>query len=321
MRLPEVRNTASVVRGDTSALGVLFHYFHDANHRPSQGSIDATEFVRQVEYLGRDRFVDARDFFELARTDRLSANQLCITLDDGLASQRDVALPVLDELDLTAFWFVNTAMYGDRPPTLELYRAFRSEAYASVDAFYDDFEGELGSRFPSRLERAESEFAISRYLSEFTFYSDRDRWFRFVRDLILTSSEYQDVMASLMARSRFRAHDAVSRLWLTEHDLRRLDADGHIIGLHSHSHPLRMDRLPVEEQRHEYEQNAAILTEILSRRPYAASHPGGWYTRDTLRILEDLGIEIAFRADSALPPSHLELPRKDSGDMRCRDAP
>jgi hypothetical protein len=108
------------------ACGLLFHYSHGGEHELSQGSMDATELAWLIDSFGRERFVDARDFLEQARNDRLAADQLCITLDDGLASQRDVALPVLDAMGLTAFWFVNSSMYRDRPPTLELYRASRS---------------------------------------------------------------------------------------------------------------------------------------------------------------------------------------------------
>ena len=40
----------------------------------------------------------------------LSSNDICITFDDTLLSQYEVALPILEKYKIRAFFFINTGM-------------------------------------------------------------------------------------------------------------------------------------------------------------------------------------------------------------------
>lgn len=292
--------------------GIMFHHFHGNGHPTGQGSIDAEQFVRLIERLGRERFRDADEFHERAVANTLAEDDLCITFDDGLRCQLDVALPVLDELGLTAFWFVNTAMLDGELPPLEIYRYFRSTAFRSVDDFYADFFAAVETRFDgTRLRQAQSAFPSSEYLTEYTYYSNDDRWFRYLRDLVLTADEYRDVMDELMNARGFDTDGIADRLWVSPDALASLERNGHVIGLHSHSHPTRMDLLEQDAQEREYRTNLATLTKVLSARPRAMSHPCGFYNDATLEVLGRLGVELGFRADMSAGPSLLEIPRED----------
>src|SRR5262245_4287525 len=121
------------------AHGVMFHHFHDSIHPAGQGSISAEQLTGIIESIGPERIIPARDFLLCARNKALGQGAVCLTFDDNLRCQYDVARPVLDHYGLTAFWFVYTSVLQGNIEPLEVYRHFRMTQFASVDAFYEAF--------------------------------------------------------------------------------------------------------------------------------------------------------------------------------------
>src|SRR5205085_398427 len=99
-------------------------------------------------------------------------------------------------------------------------------------------------------------------------------------------------------------------------EVRSLHQSGHVIGLHSHTHPTRLNRLSDEEQRYEYRANHRYLTALLGEEPASVSHPCNSYDERTIQILRSLGIKLGFRANmTAGFDSELELPREDHANL------
>ena len=97
-------------------------------------------------------------------------------------------------------------------------------------------------------------------------------------------------------------------------DMLDLRDQGHVIGLHSYSHPTDLAALDEAGQRDEYSRNHAHLTGLLGAAPTVMSHPCNAYDARTLKVLGELGIVMGFRSnlhDSGGGP--LELPREDHG--------
>ena len=104
--------------------------------------------------------------------------------------------------------------------------------------------------------------------------------------------------------------------------VRALSDNGHMVGLHSYSHPLALKELSIDDQRQEYQLNFEHLNDITKHRPVSASHPLGSYDAGTLTILQDLGIRCAFCSsmtiDTGLAKRHapeLQVPRRDAIDV------
>ena len=119
------------------AHGLMFHHFHDGKkHIPSQGSITGHEFNRMlILYKEKYHILDAVAWFEKSATGTLSEKDACVTFDDGLRCQFDIALPILNRHNLKAFWFINTAHFDGAVPHLELYRYFRFKYFKDITAF------------------------------------------------------------------------------------------------------------------------------------------------------------------------------------------
>jgi peptidoglycan/xylan/chitin deacetylase (PgdA/CDA1 family) len=297
--------------GAMRACGILFHHFHDSRHPGGQGSLSAEDLDRIIGGLGRNRILGAGAWLEKAVGDDLDDGDLCLTFDDNLRCQYDVALPVLEARGITAFWFVYTAPLAGEPDRLELYRRFRTVSFPDAESFYGSFYEAVGdSPWGGETEAALADVDTDRYLPEKPFYTPADRRFRYVRDEILGRVRYDAVMGGMMAERKFSPSAAAGTLWMDAGCLRRLAGKGHVIGLHSHTHPTKMAGLPAAEQEREFAENQSLLANILGWRPDTMAHPAGSYDGTTLTILCRLGVRLGFRADMGQGAgSPLEWPR------------
>jgi peptidoglycan/xylan/chitin deacetylase (PgdA/CDA1 family) len=242
---------------------------------------------------------------------------VCLTFDDNLLCQYEVAEPILRQHGLTAFWFVYTSVCQGKLERLEIYRHFRSTQYTSVTDFYAAFFQAIDqSAHGEVVRRRLAEFEPGKYLSPFPFYTDVDRKFRFVRDEVLGPVAYNQVMDQLMADAGTDPQEMARGLWMTDNHLQSLHRQGHVIGLHSHTHPTRMERLAIDAQRDEYRRNFDHLRSVLGESPEAMSHPCNSYNRNTVTVLRELGIRLGFRANMQTPGgSELEYPREDHANL------
>jgi peptidoglycan/xylan/chitin deacetylase (PgdA/CDA1 family) len=291
----------------------MLHHFYDDRHPRGQGAIDAGCFERLLTSMGLARFLPAQEFQCRALAGTLADGDLCISFDDALRCQYDVALPVLRRLGLTAFWFVYSGVFEGAREPLEVFRYFRSVAYPDVDEFYAAFKVVVEDSEHADLVRRESQGVdFSRYLAEFSIYTEADRWFRYLRDRILGPDRYSDVMWRMIRRAGYEDKIPSSLLWMDNACLAELQREGHVIGLHSYSHPTLMQALTVERQREEYARNAAHLKAVTGSAPTVVSHPCNSYGPETLDLLAKMGVSLGFRANMAKSDySRLELPRID----------
>ena len=302
------------------AHGIMFHHFFDDLHPRGQGAMSAEELDRLIDHVGPGDVLPAREWQRRAEAGALGPADLCLTFDDNLRCQFDVALPVLRRRGMTAFWFVYTSVLEGRLERLELYRLFRTLHYRSTEAFYDAFLGEVSAGEDGPLVRARlAGFRPADHLRDFPFYTDADRTFRFVRDEVLGPAWYFEVMDRMMSAVDVPA--MARGLWMDADALRTLHGEDHVIGLHSHTHPTRIGNLPAAGQRAEYGANSAALTELLGERPTSMSHPCNSYSADTAPVLAALGVRLGFRANMAQQQhGPLEFPREDHANLLRRMA-
>lgn len=302
--------------------GIMFHHFHGGRYRPSQGSISATQLHEMLQGIGVHRILPASLWLERAATGTLRADELCLTFDDNLRCQLDIALPVLRELKLTACWFVYSSVFNGNVERLEIYRTFRTECFEHIDAFYlAFFSATQASEWGDEVFSALADFEPSTYLRQFSFYTANDRRFRFVRDEVLGPQRYDALLDQMMDDAGFDISKAAQDLWMNNDDLAALAAEGHAVGLHSNTHPTRLAQLSFHEQTEEYRTNFNHLTQLLGTKPICMSHPCNSYNADTLAILQSLGIRVGFRSNMSDGfASPLEFPREDHANLIQRRA-
>lgn len=306
--------------------GVMFHHFHNEQHPKGQGSISAADFEELLQFIGVHNVLAPQEWMDRLQHNQLDERHVCLTFDDGLLCQVEIALPVLVRYRLTAFWFVYSSVCEGQLGKMELYRFFRSTCFDRVEQFYDVFFQRLAaSEFSEAAQAVVEERAIQQLQAMFPFYSVEDVKFRLIRDRALSRSQYERFMDKLVEDYGLDVASAAKKLWMSNAHLQSLTEQGHLVGLHSYSHPTALAQLSVGEQAREYEQNYAHLQRVCRQDPIAMAHPTNSYHDGTLTILRRLGIRCGFRSNMSPPqeggllnPSPLELAREDHANIMRR---
>lgn len=304
--------------------GIMFHHFHDDNlYIKSQGSIDKKQLNDLLDFYQRDyRILPAKEWYEKARKKSLKEREVCITFDDALKCQFDIAYPVLKERGLSAFYFVYTSPLDGVPEKLEIYRDFRFLKFSNIEEFYEEFF-ELAllkdDEIECSIEKELKNFKPENFLKGYPFYTENDKKFRFLRDYILGDEKYNYLMDCMMTKHNYNISERSKLLWITKEELRVLHSEDNIIGLHSHTHPMTLSNVDYHGQQLEYETNKHILENIIHDSVYSASYPCNSYNLETLTLMKNLNIQIAFRANMEKDNgSLLEMPRQDHANILRR---
>ena len=102
--------------------GVMFHRFHnDGDKYQARGSLTTCDLENILEYIGLENILPADKWLEKAVSDKLSARDICLTFDDSLKCQIEIAYPVLNKFGITAFWFIYSSVFMGSINRLEIY--------------------------------------------------------------------------------------------------------------------------------------------------------------------------------------------------------
>jgi len=303
------------------AHGLMFHRLHKSGHAvQGQGSITEIQFEKLLRYAGLDRFLKPEEWISRLQEGKLKASDLCLTFDDGLKSQVDVALPVMEKLGLKAFFFIFSSVLEGQIDRNEVYNRFATTKFPSFDAFVSAFFEFHPFSEKELLDRGFGAFS-DHLRKTFPFYSENDIKFRFVRNRLFARPEFEKLMDALVVAQGLNVSGLAQGLWMSDEDLRFLVRSGHTVGMHSYNHPFCLADLSLEEQKEQYRRNSDHLSQVTGRRVHSMSHPLNSYNQGTLGILEELGVVCAFRSNMKAPAhgkmnGHpLELAREDPMNM------
>jgi peptidoglycan/xylan/chitin deacetylase (PgdA/CDA1 family) len=201
-----------------------------------------------------------------------------LSFDDGLKCQ-ELVFPLLEKYKAKAVFFICNRN------DMERHRLIRESL---GDQFYPRFWEEYGGKvkYPKT------------FLSEYDFYSDDDKAYRWVRDF--TGMEKHDTIMNWIS-DQTEAPEFIDPQIVVD--------NGHELGLHSTSHPRRMDLMKPHLQYDEWLENLAYLHRFQHHVRFA-SYPMGRYNEVTKEIMRQLGIVGAYTS-SAFSHGKYELPRLD----------
>src|SRR5262249_6324862 len=114
---------------------------------------------------------------------------------------------------------------------------------------------------------------------------------------------YYTLIADRLEALGLRAHCFVSTAHIGEHgfltqkQIRELDARGHTIGTHSASHPTRFSALTTSEMRREWSDSRQRLEEIVDRPVTVGSVPGGYFSRAVAEAAAYAGLRTLYTSE------------------------
>lgn len=276
--------------------GIMFHHFHDKRKHPEgQGSISKDDFYRLIRYVGKKNILNAEEFLEKYIKNKLKNTDTTFTFDDTIRCQFDIALDVLESAKIKAFFFAYTSVYEGKSDNMELFRYFRLNFFDNINLFYNEYYKLINFNLEKFFQKKQKEILIRK--KKFPFYSIMDIKFRILRDSMSTK-DYHANMRKLFDLKNFDEKKYFNNIFLKKSDLKTIHKLGHKIGLHSHNHPISMEKISLKTQKNEFSLNQKKISEILGVHKStinSMSHPYGAYNKNTLKILKKLNIRIGFK--------------------------
>ena len=299
------------------AHGIMFHRFQNSiNKNASYGALTSKSLTKLINFVGRKRILNPDEWINKLNKGNLKKKDICLTFDDGLKSQIKVALPVLEKFNIKAFWFIHCSTLPNNFDKSEIFSLLILKKFKNYKKFvnkfleYIDIESKIfESKKFKKYYKEES--------SLYNFYSKTELKYKFLRDIHYPRKKFENLMVKFFKSFGLNVKNFYKNTWLNKKDLINLNKKGHMIGMHSFSHPFRMSSLTEKEQKIEYKKNFNYLRLVLKKKPITMSHPLDSYNNHSLKILKNLGILCGFRSHTKtsngikINRSSLEIARED----------
>jgi peptidoglycan/xylan/chitin deacetylase (PgdA/CDA1 family) len=110
-------------------------------------------------------------------------------------------------------------------------------------------------------------------------------------------------IATMLERQGWRGHFFIttsrigSRGFVTATDVRELVDRGHVVGSHSHTHPVYFGRLPEHVIADEWQRSREVLAALLGRPPDIAGVPGGDLSPVVITTARDAGFRFLMTSE------------------------
>ena len=274
----------------------MFHHLHDEKrHIKSQGSINADNLHRLLENLNKKKILNPAEFIDRVNNQKLKKDEICLSFDDGLKSQFEIAAPVLDHHKIKAFFFIYTK-FNSKRLNIEVLRYFREKYFVNIENYYLNFfkifEDLSGQKKRELIKKNKTH--IKEFSKKFKFYTIDDILYRKIRDNELTHDKFIETNKILFKKKKFIYNKSINKLFMDKKNLLSLSDSDHTLGLHSHTHPTNFKDLNYKEQFVEFSKNKVIMEKIIKKKINSASYPCGSFNKNTKDILKRLNIDIAF---------------------------
>jgi peptidoglycan/xylan/chitin deacetylase (PgdA/CDA1 family) len=277
-------------------LFVNYHYirYASAYRYPGIHPLSPEIFERQIASIKQLFHVaepgEVEEFFLHGR--QFTRPSIFITFDDGLVDHWQAARDVLNPLRIKAAFFVCSR------PALEG-RALMVHKIHWLRAHTDpaEFTEELFSYIPADQHQSGQELWSSAAERMYVYDTPQNARLKFALNFILPSDVIDDVTTRMLVSRNIDERTFCDQTYMPDDQLRVLTEQGHVIGLHGHSHTpfLRLGGCVFSEGK----RNRDYIAQACRYQPRWLSYPNG---RDdaipdaaTLgRLFADLDLRLGF---------------------------
>ena len=287
--------------------------------------ISVSEFEAQISWLcsRMEPISDRRLLHDYGDTGTLLTDGFYLTFDHATRDHMDVVLPILQKHGITGeFYAMTLPLVNGVAPIVDKQRCLQYIAYEDYSSFLDAFcekvlvcTNEIGAEVVERNE--ENLVRAASYLAEHGFYSVEERFFRYIRNELLSIDQFSMVIDDMFAEFYPDEGEFVDDFYLNFDELQALQDAGMTIGAHSNSHPL-FSKLPPALLEREIAQSLSVLSERLGTRTDSFAYPFGDFDQRCIRILRAHHVDYAFATGNRIvDPSDncLCLPRLDAASF------
>jgi peptidoglycan/xylan/chitin deacetylase (PgdA/CDA1 family) len=294
-------------------LAVNHHYFRAAGTGQGIHPTTPNELVAGVKQLrSRWRIGDEEDIQRYCDGGNTTEAVCILTFDDGLKEQMHT-LAVLDQLNVTAMYFVPTAPLVHHE-VLDVHKLHMIRAHLS-DA---ELAADLQQRFNFQGYAFDDQLLAIQYRYDEPISRKVKYFLNFVLDpaarVDWTRQRFVDMFGSEQAASE--------ALYMNADDLRVL-ANRHLLGTHSHTH-IPLATLSATHVQQEIAWSLDVLEYLSGRRPNGISYPFGGQSAVSETVFataQALGLQYGFTMERGInsggDKSPMALKRIDVNDIKA----
>lgn len=263
---------------------LLYHRVTNLELDPQLLAVSPEKFYEQVNFVKKSYHLLSIDEFDfiIEKGKKFPPNSFILTFDDGYADNLYEALPILENLNAQALFFIATATLG-----------------TNQEFWWDDLERVfLGCHqdFPTKIKLSIAEKSYE-FLTD--SYENREKSYRRLHPIIkpLSIQDRTDTFAQILSQTSLEKQGRLSHRPLTWQELKKLASSPSVaIGCHTHNH-LQLSAHLQEEQYQEISTSKQSLEKYLQRKILHFSYPFGTrsdYNKETIQICKNLNFQYAY---------------------------
>ncbi|MEK6972540.1 MAG: polysaccharide deacetylase family protein [archaeon] len=274
----------------------MYHYIrNNANFK----ALNLNHFRNQLQHLcNKYKIISLKELIK----NKSFRNTCVLTFDDGLKDGLVNALPILEEFNLKATFFIPTKILVTEK-LLSVQKRHLILAKLGAEKFVKEFN-----------KLSEDIFHIERTGKTNGYDDDLTSNLKWVLDNMdqLKSTIYLNKIFN----KYFDEKREFKKIYLTKRDINKLDIAGMEIGVHGHEH-LHFANVSFNEMQSDILKSVEIFKENFDSKDLVISYPFGSYSLFTLRLCHKLGFMAGvttIKKDNTSADNPLELGRYDCID-------
>lgn len=290
-----------------------YHYIREdfTTPYPSIFGITPDDFKKQlVLFKNQGDFIAPNTLIENSKEVLESKdNHFLITFDDGLKEQFDCALPILDELDIPALFFVNSINHIEKKISL----AHQIHLVRSVISSEELFENLVKDS-----NRKLSQLEIIKAHQFYRFDNRQSAELKYFLNVLLNFATQEKFINSIFTK-HFNENEVLESLYMDTNEIQQLIKRGYI-GSHTHTH-LPLGIYDEQTIAYELETTKKYLENLGGTTIDCVAYPFGTKeaaTEEVGRLAKQVGYKLGFTTKPAVNNSSnnlLLLNRFDCNDL------
>ena len=245
-----------------------------------------------------------------------------LTFDDGFKQHFNNVYPILKHYNLEGSFFIPTMpLIEQKTHFLEKQRVVQYATFEHYSDFLQIFWQECEKKLPKQLRKytpTKYNIANMSYLRQFTFYTDEERYFRFLRDKIIPKEILHDVI-DIIFYDRFKNEkNFIKQYYLTPQEIKSMANGGMNIGAHSHSHPY-LTKIGNKDMQQEILQSFDYLEKMVQTKIESFSYPYGIYNEEVIEFMKTTNAlysyTTAYCIKTTLEQARYTIPRIDASEF------
>ena len=290
-----------------------YHYIRENFDAPFSSIFGVTPnaFENQLQELKNSgKFIHPNDLiqnsYEILNS---KENYLLITFDDGLKEQFELALPILDELDVPAIFFVNSINHMEKKVSLA-HKIHLIRSVISSEAIFENLVKDSNRKL-SQLE-------IKKAHQFYRFDNHQSAELKYFLNVLLDFATQEKFINSIFTK-HFNENEVLERLYMNVTEIQQLMKRGYI-GSHTHTH-LPLGNYDEQTIVYELETTKKYLENLGGKTVDFVAYPYGTKeaaTEEVGRLAKQAGYKLGFTTRPAVNNSSnnlLLLNRFDCNDL------